>query len=212
MTTTTKLDLITFCRKVDADRRICKVLHAVDTRLCESYSDAMVVLFRELVAQEHKNPAQFAALKQAYGGVARGAMRYLDAAGVTAAVADAAGPLEGVSYVESAGVLAYESTYLHRMGVPYEKITPYWKFVDQHKGEVIRHLREPGFRLESLVDPAIESFGTEKGGAEWEHLSPGFWRRMAGFGLGVVNCVATIPTAGLAVASVLAGAAGVAAG
>jgi hypothetical protein len=206
------MDLLAFCRKVDSNEGACKVLRSVDTRLCESYASVMLDLFREIVRQEHINAAQFLALKQAYGEVARGAMRYLDSCGATAVIAEQAQPLAQVSYADSACVLAYEATYLHNMGVPYEKIVPFWRFVDEHKGKLLERMRKPGFALEALVDPAVKSFGTEKGGAEWEHLSPGFWRRMAGFGLAVVNCVATVPTAGIAVASVIAGAAGVAAG
>ncbi len=210
--TSKQMDLPAFCRQVEADQRACKVLHAVDTRLCESYASVMLDLFRETIRQEHRNPAQFLALRDAYGGVARGAMRYLDTAGVTAVVAQAAQPLADVSFADNACVLAYEATYLHNLGVPYAKIAPFWRFVDEHKRDLLAQMRQPGFTLEALVDPAVKSFGTETGGADWEHLSPGFWRRMAGFGLAVVNCVATVPTAGLAVASVLAGAAGVAAG
>lgn len=209
---TKQMDLVAFCKKVEANQRVCKVLHAVDTHLCESYASVMLDLFRETIRQERKNDSQFQSLKQAYGGVARSAMRYLDASGVTAAIAEAAAPLVDVSYVHNACVLAYEVSYLHNMGVPYEKIAPFWRFVDEHKADVIGLMREPGFTLESLVEPAVQSFGTEKHGEEWEHLSPGLWRRMAGFGLAIVNCVATVPTAGIAVASVLAGAAGVAAG
>ena len=207
-----QMDLVAFCKQVEGDRRACKVLRALDTRLCESYASVMLDLFREVVRQEHKDAAQFQALKDAYAGVARGAMRYLDASGATAAIAQAAQALEHVSYADNACVLAYEVAYLHNMGVPHEKIAPFWDFVDEHKGEVIAMMREPGFRLESLVDHAVGSFGTEKNGEKWEHLSPGLWRRMAGFGLAIVNCVATVPTVGIAVASVLAGAVGVAAG
>lgn len=207
-----QIDLVAFCRKVEANPRVCKVLHAVDTQLCESYASVMLDLFRETIRQEARNSSQFQALKQAYGGVASAAMRYLDTAGITAAVAEAAAPLVDVSYADNACVLAYEVSYLHNLGVPYEKIAPFWSFVDQHKGEVIGLMREPGFTLESLVAQAVESFGTETDGEQWEHLSPGLWRRLAGFGLAIVNCVATVPTAGIAVASLIAGAAGVAAG
>ena len=41
-------------------------------------------------------------------------------------LAESAAPLLDVSYADNACVLAYEATYLHNMGVPYEKIAPFW--------------------------------------------------------------------------------------
>jgi len=206
------MDFLTYCKKVETKTGVCPILHKVDHDLCDSYARSMVILFREIVAQEHKNPAQFQALKAAYGAVAQGAMKYLDKAGVTAAVAQVAPMLLQVSFVESARVLAYESSFIHSMGVPYDKIRPYWSFVDRNKAAVIRRMVEPGFTLESIVSPAVAAFGTEQGGADWEHLSPGFWRRMVGLGLVVTNLVATLPTCGVAAASVVVGTVGVAAG
>ena len=56
------------------------------------------------------------------------------------------------------------------------KITPFWTYVDLNKSAFIKRMSEPGFALESLVDPAVSRYGTETGGEDWEHLSPGCWR------------------------------------
>lgn len=39
-------------RLVSAERSVCSVLAATDTQLCETYAEAMVLLFREILAQE----------------------------------------------------------------------------------------------------------------------------------------------------------------
>ena len=206
------MDIIRLERMVEAHGEVCPVLAAADQQLCASYADTLVLLFRELTVQEHKNPAQFQALKHAYGCVAHGAMRYLDESGITQAVGAVAPLLSGFSFQANAPALAFESMFLNRMGIPFEKIKPFWAYVDQRKDAFIHRMCAPGFTLESLVDAAVTEYGTETGGEPWEHLSPGFWRRMAGFAIGVANATAAVPTCGLAVASIVVGAVGVAAG
>lgn len=209
---TQPMDIVEFTDLVKRERNVCPVLAATDYQLCETYAEVMVRLFREIISQEHKDQSQFQALKDAYECTARGAMRYLDNAGVTAAVASVAPLLERFSFEQNAPAMAFEATFIHRMGVPFAKISPFWRFVDLHKSAVIKRLCKPGFKLESLVKPAIRKFGTEKGGEDWEHLSPGFWRRMVGFGIAVVDMTTAVPTCGIAVASVVVGGIGVAAG
>ncbi len=171
----------------------------------------MILLFKELTIQAHKNPAQFQALKEAYGCVARGAMRYLDPSGITAAIASVAPILETFSFAENAPALAFETMLIHEMGILFEKIAPFWDFVDRNMTKFIKQMCKPCFSLESLVDPAVASFGTEVGGEEWEHLSPEFWRKFVGFVIGVNNVTAAVPTCGVAVASVVVGGIAVAA-
>ncbi len=209
---TTGYDIIKLNRMIEASGDVCPVLVATDKNLCQTYADVMVRLFNELTVQEHKNPSQFDALKEAYRCTAHGAMKYLDDSGVTAAVSSVAPLFENFSFAENASALAFEATFIHKMGVPYEKITPFWSYVDHNKSEFIKQISKPGFTLECLVDPAVSDYGTEVGGEKWEHLSPGFWRRMVGFAIGVVNVTAAVPTCGVAVASVIVGGIGVAAG
>jgi hypothetical protein len=206
------MDLATFYQHAEADHALVQCLRSLDQGLVGAYGATLTTLFREIVAQEHKDPKQFEALKQAYAATARGAMRYLDDKGVTAHVARHAPELKDVSFAHSAPLLAYEAACLFRLGVPHDKIKPFWTWLDHHKAATAQMMSKPDFRLEPLVDPVVSSFGKETGGEPWEHLSPGFWRRMGGFALAVANLVAEIPTAGLATVSVVVGAAGVAAG
>jgi hypothetical protein len=207
-----KMDLPTFYKRVESDKALVKTLRGVDQQLCASYGDVLTRLFREIVAQEHRNVAQFRALKDAYSVAAHGAMRLLDQKGITAAVSRVAPLLLQVSFKDSAAMLTYEAASFHRMGVPYSKITPFWAFLDRNKASFIRRTQTRRFSFESLVNPAVASFGKERGGEAWEHLSPGFWRRMVGFAVAVVNLTAEIPTVGLSTVSVIAGGIGVAAG
>jgi len=209
---TKQLSLIEITRMIGANREVCGVIEAVDRQLCQSYTDTALLLFRELTAQEHKNRNQFEALREAYISVGEAAMAYLDSAGVTSAVASVAPIYQNFSFVENAPILLNETFFLLRMGIPLQKINPFWLFVDEHKAETIRKMCEPEFTLKATVRPALHKYGEETGGAEWEHLSPGFWRRAIGWGITVANLTAAVPTCGIAVASVIVGGVGVLAG
>ncbi len=203
------MDLLHFYNLVESDHAAVEVLQKLDQQLIGTYSETLTRLFREVIAQEHRNPRQFEALKTAYAAAARGAMRYLDDSDVTSTVAKFAPHLLHVSFAQSAALLTYESAYLFRLGVPHSKIAPFWTWVDARKADFIKHMERPDFKMELLVDPAVASFGKETGGEEWKHLSPGFWMKLACVGLAAANVLAEVPTAGLATASVFAAGVGV---
>ena len=205
------MDMQTFYQHADADTGLVSTLRGLDQALCASYVSALSALFKQIIAQEHRDKQQFEALKQAYAATARGAMSYLDDSGVTAAVGRVAPLLRDVSFKQNEAMLAYEAACLFRLGIPHDKIRPYWEWLDHHKAPVLTALAQPGFLIAPTIDAAVLGFGHEVGGAAWEHLSPGWWRRLAGAALIVANCVAEIPTAGLATASVVVGVVGIAA-
>jgi hypothetical protein len=204
------MDMPTFYKHAEADKALVQSLKSLDPALVDAYVSTLTSLFRQVVAQEHKNPKQFEALKQAFAATAKAAMRHLDDSGVTGHVARHAHELAGVSFAQSAPMLGYEAACLYRLGVPHDKVARLWPWLDQIKAAAVPVISAPGFRLEPLVDATVASFGHETGGEPWMHLSPGFWMHMSGYVLGIANCVLEVPTAGLATASIITGAIAVA--
>jgi hypothetical protein len=117
------------------------------------------------------------------------------------------------SFEENVSNFVYDHAYLTlNLGIPDEKVRMFWPFVDKYRSETIRSMSEKGFRFEPLVDVAVKLFDAP-GGEEWQHLSPGFWTKLAGGGLIVANIGLAVGTAAVgtpvACASCVAGVAGI---
>ena len=203
--------------KVSKNKDLTTALGRVDPAVIDYYTHVLKLTFPHVFKAEHEpDPNRFQLLKAIYFRTAAAAMNYLDVTGVTAAIGKSVADLKNFSYRKNIPNLAFDHDFLVRhLGVPESKVLKFWEAVDIRKTVAIRLMQQPGFKLESLVAGAEQTFDST-GGPDWEHLSPGFWTRMAGFALGCANVGLAVGSVGIgtpvAVASVAAGAAAVAAG